>query len=98
MTARVQTLAEGFIGSGPRTSEIEALARVAAEAQYALEQIRIYRASVFQLHRRKESDIVDLAQMIEELRRLDRYGQRAVSRRRRAIRDLDLARDSADST
>jgi len=46
---RVARLVDAIIGDGPRTAEIEATARIAAEAQYVIEQVRQQRRLLLDL-------------------------------------------------
>lgn len=84
--ARIAVLVGAFVGTAPRTLELEGLARTAAETQLALEVVRTVKASVLECQQ-KESTVSK--QMVDDLKRFDRYERRALSRRRRAIREID---------
>ena len=44
---RVTRLIDVFIGDGPRNLDIQAAARIAAEAQYVIEQVRLQKSMLF---------------------------------------------------
>jgi hypothetical protein len=90
---------EVFIGSEPRDATIESLAQIAAEAHYRLQQVRTYRQAKYVEQGisvgEAETRFADLEdwingrrKVVAELERLDHYERRALSRRRRALRDL----------
>ena len=57
----------------------------AAAAEIDLLRIRKIRASTFEIFYKSERSLKDLAQLNQELGRLDRYERRAFSRRRQAL-------------
>jgi hypothetical protein len=64
---------------------ITLIAHEAAEAEIDLLRISKISVSIFETFHQSAKSEQDLAQLNEELRKLDRYERRAFSRRRRAL-------------
>ena len=67
---------------------ITLIAQEAAEAEIDLLRISKIRVSIFEAFHKSAKSLQDLAQLNEELRKLDRYERRAFSRRRRALNSI----------
>lgn len=99
MTAYIAALEDAVIGSVPRDATIDSLAHAAADAHYVVQQVRNYRRAQYVEQKiyigDDETRFADhegwmdcVRKLVGELGRLDRYERRAISRRRRALRDL----------
>lgn len=112
LQGEVDELADVLVGSSPRLPGILEAARRAAEAILRLRQVRTMKTHTLNhaepgadlgesgaATRGGGADAAMLRLLEQEeriLRRLDDYERRALSRRARAIRELDLARIEAD--
>jgi hypothetical protein len=86
----VQALAHRIAGSNPSSAVLTAAGRI-AEAQIDLVQVRAARQQLIAPSLSDEETFV-WSDVAKQLRALDRYEQRALSRRKRASEDLDTIR------
>ena len=86
----VKALAHRITGSNPSTAALVAAARI-AEAQIDLVQVRAARQQIIAPSLSDEETFV-WSEVAKQLRALDRYERRALSRRKRASEDLDTIR------
>jgi hypothetical protein len=86
----VKALAHRIAGSNPSTAVLTAAGRI-AEAQIDLVQVRAARQQLFAPSLSDEGTFV-WSEAANQLRALDRYERRALSRRKRASEDLDTIR------
>jgi hypothetical protein len=86
----VHALAHKIAGSNPSSAALAAAARI-AEAQIDLVQVRAARQQIIAPSLSDEETFV-WSEVAKQLRALDRYERRALSRRKRASEDLDTIR------
>jgi hypothetical protein len=86
----VKALAHQIAGSNPSAAVLTAAGRI-AEAQIDLAQARAARQQIIAPSLSDEETFV-WSEVTKQLRALDRYARRALSRRKRASEDLDTIR------
>jgi hypothetical protein len=85
--AQIKRLADALAGEAPRTTRREQ-ALVIAESEMTLLRVRAARTKIFeQVLSGAGGEGVIRKSQLEQLKRLERYERRALSRRQRAIRD-----------